>query len=158
MAILDVFEGIVRKAPAPVVSEAEALGALHPFEARNIYPGFPAKVRKLFDDGHCAEATFEAFKFIEKYVQRYSGKNDSGTKLMNQVFSSTSPLIGLNPLSSQSEKDEQDGYRFLFTGAVEAIRNPRGHEVNMSDDPDVGLDHLAFASMLLRRLEQAGFK
>ena len=37
-----------------------------------------------------------------------------------------------------------------------ALRNPRGHEVNAHDDPDVCLDHLAFASLLLRRLEAAG--
>ena len=45
----------------------------------------------------------------------------------------------------------------LFSLSVMAIRNPRGHEVNLSDGPDKCLDHLAFASLLLRRLEQSGF-
>lgn len=38
-----------------------------------------------------------------------------------------------------------------------AIRNPRGHEVDLGADPDTCLDHLAFASLLLRRLERSGF-
>ena len=61
------------------------------------------------------------------------------------------------PLANASEIDEQKGYRFLFSGAVMAIRNPRGHEVNLNDDVDTCLDHLAFASLLLRRLEQARY-
>ena len=52
----------------------------------------------------------------------------------------------------------QDGYRFVFAGGVKAIRNPRGHEHSVVDDPDICLDHLSFVSLLLRRLEQAGYK
>ena len=158
METFDGFERIVRGSPLPAKSEAEAAGSLHPFDVRNIYPGFPKKVRKLFDDGHCAEATFEVLKFVDKRVSALSGKNETGKTLMNQVFSSNNPLIKLTPMSSDSEIEEQDGYRFLFAGVVAAIRNPRGHEVNMTDDPDVCLDHLSLASMLLRRLEQAGYK
>lgn len=51
-----------------------------------------------------------------------------------------------------------DRYRFIFAGAIVAIRNPGGHEITLSDDPDVCLDHLAFASLLLRRLERSGYK
>ena len=130
----------------------------HPFEVRNVHPAFPPKVRKLFDDSHCAEATFLAFKFVEKVVQKHSGKQESGQKLMLAVFDKTKPLIKLNPLLTQSEQDEQEGYRFIFSGAVQGIRNPGGHEIELSDDPDVCLDHLAFASLLLRRLERSGFK
>ena len=46
----------------------------------------------------------------------------------------------------------------MFAGAVMGIRNPGGHEIELSDDPDVCLDHLAFASLLIRRLERSGFK
>jgi uncharacterized protein (TIGR02391 family) len=74
-----------------------------------------------------------------------------------QVFDENNPVLRLTALSNASEIDEQKGYRFLFSGAVMAIRNPRGHEVGVQDDPDTCLDHLAFASLLLRRLEQSGF-
>ena len=49
-------------------------------------------------------------------------------------------------------------FRFVFAGSMWAIRNPRGHEFDVIDDPDTCLDHLSFVSMLLRRLEQAGYK
>ncbi|WP_213991233.1 TIGR02391 family protein [Sodalis sp. dw_96] len=150
------FERIVRES-TNIVSEGNDV-LLHPFEIRNIHPSFPIKVRRLFDDGHCAEATFLAMKCVEKAVQKHSGKKEFGQKLMMSVFDKNKPLIQLNPLSNASEEDEQEGYRFLFSGAVQGIRNPGGHEIELSDDPDVCLDHLAFASLLLRRLERSGFK
>jgi uncharacterized protein (TIGR02391 family) len=154
---LDHFETVVRRAKAFDARDGQDSLALHPFDRRNIHPRLPPKVRKLFDDGHYPEATFEAFKFIDKVVQKHSKISESGMKLMMQVFDEARPVLQLTALSSASEIDEQKGYRFLFSGAVMAIRNPRGHEVNVSDDPDTCLDHLAFASLLLRRLEQSGF-
>ncbi len=46
----------------------------------------------------------------------------------------------------------------MFAGSMLAIRNPRGHEVSLSESPDQCLDHLSFASFLLRRLEESGFR
>lgn len=154
---LEAFELIVRRAKLFDSGESHDTTNLHPFDQRNIHPKLPAKVRKLFDDGHCAEATFEAFKYVDKTIQKVSKTNESGYKLMMRAFNENNPLIQLTDLKSASEIDEQKGYSFLFSGAVMAIRNPRGHDVDMSDDPDVCLDHLALASLLLRRLEQGGF-
>jgi uncharacterized protein (TIGR02391 family) len=158
----DWFEKAVRSSPVGVVKTAEGESTpailLHPFDLRNVHASFPLKVRDLFDDGHCAEATFAAFKYVDKVVQKHSGKKESGQKLMLAVFSKDNPIIKLNPLTNPSEEDEQEGYRFMFAGAVMGIRNPGGHEIELSDDPDVCLDHLAFASLLIRRLERSGFK
>jgi len=154
---LDDFEAIVRRAHAFDDSDDQDSQALHPFDRRNIHPGLPPKVRKLFDDGYYAESTFESFKYVDKVVQKNAKLSESGMKLMMQVFDEAKPVLRLTPLSNTSEIDEQKGYRFLFSGAIMAIRNPRGHEVNLIDDPDTCLDHLALASLLLRRLEQSGF-
>ncbi|WP_081629088.1 TIGR02391 family protein [Methyloversatilis discipulorum] len=151
------FEAIVRRANAFDERDVQESSTQHPFDRRNVHELLPEKVRNLFDDGHYAEATFEAFKFLDKVVQKHSKLSESGVKLMMQAFNETKPAVRLTSLSNASEIDEQKGYSFLFSGAVMAIRNPRGHEVNVSDDPDACLDHLAFASLLLRRLEQSGF-
>ena len=49
------------------------------------------------------------------------------------------------------------GFQFIFAGTVLAIRNPRGHEVNLIDSPDNCLDHLNLASLLLRRIQKSGY-
>jgi uncharacterized protein (TIGR02391 family) len=151
------FEAISRIAYQFQDNESRSETDLHPFDKRNIHPGLPEKVKKLFDDGHYAEATFHAFKFIDKKVQQHSNIKESGFKLMMAAFDEMKPAIKLTPLGEVSEIDEQKGFRFIFSGGVMAIRNPRGHEINNGDDPDACLDHLAFASLLLRRLEQAGY-
>jgi uncharacterized protein (TIGR02391 family) len=154
---LALFERITRRAYRFTQARASVETTQHPFEARDIHPRLPSVVKDLFDDGHFAQATFEAFKFLDKEVQRYSGSSESGMKLMMQAFAATSPLIKLNSLSNTSESDEQKGYQFLFAGGILAIRNPRGHEYAVKDDPDTCLDHLSFVSMLLRRLSDAGY-
>ena len=75
---------------------------------------------------------------------------------MMEAFKDSAPLIQLNPMTTDSEKDEQRGYRFLFAGTMVAIRNPRGHEHSVADDPGVCLDHIGLVSALLRRLNDAG--
>ncbi|MFZ7093708.1 TIGR02391 family protein [Primorskyibacter sp. 2E233] len=107
---------------------------------------------KLFDDGHYAQSTFEAFKYLDNKVKKLSKIKDSGYKLMMAAFAENSPKIKLTALSTASEVDEQMGYKFIFAGAMSAIRNPRGHDI-LIDPIDRCLDHLSFASVLLRRLE-----
>jgi uncharacterized protein (TIGR02391 family) len=144
--------------PAAAIEEMAIAAAVeHPFDRRNIHPKLPPKVKKLFDDGHFAEATYHAFKFLDKKVEKHSALSDSGFSLMMDAFNSKKPKIQLTPLKTTSEIDEQEGYRFIFAGGVQAIRNPRAHEFAVVDDPDTCLDHLAFVSLLMRRLEQAGF-
>lgn len=161
---LKLFEHIARTAhrllalPAPVTLALPAPAEeLHPFETRNIHPDLPKKVRKLFDDSHYAESTFEACKFLDDFVGKHAPGTKSGKDRMMKAFSETSPLIKLTALGTESEQNEQEGYKFLFAGTMIGIRNPRGHDHSMIDDPGTCLDHLGLVSALLRRLNQAGF-
>ena len=152
------FEKVVRRARQFSEARVKPVGGLHPFDERNIHPKMPLLVRNLFDNGHYAQATFEAYKFIDNEIQRHSASVETGFKLMMQVFALEAPLIQLTPLHTTSEKDEQKGFQFIFAGSVLAIRNPRGHKFGIIDSPDKCLDHLSLASMLLRRLDEAGYK
>lgn len=149
------FERFVRQVHAverPKVAVEEARPT-HPFDERNIHPNIAKVSQKLFDNGHYAQATFEAFKYVDKTVSDISGIKDNGYSLKMAAFSDSTPRIKLTNLSSTSEVDEQKGFRFMFAGSISAIRNPRGHEVSLPDPIDLCLDHLSVASVLLRRLE-----
>ena len=137
------------------VGESEAIGessAIHPFDERNIHPAIALVSMKLFDNGHYAQATFEAFKYIEKTVRSVSGIKETGFKLMMNAFDEKGPKIRLTDLKTISDTDEQIGFRHIFAGTMSGIRNPRGHD-NLVDPIDVCLDHLSVASVLLRKLE-----
>jgi len=155
---LHLFEQIARRAYGFTDRDSREPRSEHPFEVRNVHEKLPPVVRELFDNGHYSQATFEAFKFVDKLVQHISRVSETGQKLMFQVFCAESPMLALTSNATATEKDEQKGFGFLFAGGILAIRNPRGHEIDIPDSPDICLDHLAFASMLLRRLEQAGIK
>jgi uncharacterized protein (TIGR02391 family) len=152
---LDCFERIARRAYRFTEAAPTQVRTEHPFEARDLHPDLPAVVRSLFDNGHYAQATLEAFKFLDEEVQRISSSSEYGTGLMMRVFGGNSPTLKLNTGLSMSDQNEQEGYKFLFAGAMQGIRNPRGHRSGIVDDPDICLDHLSLASMLLRRLDEA---
>ena len=61
------FQSIARKAHKFSAANKEVENdSLHPFDERNVHPEIDKLTRKLFDDGHYSQATFEAFKFIDK--------------------------------------------------------------------------------------------
>ena len=72
---------------------------------------------------------------------------------MRAAFSANSPILYLNSFLSISDKDEQRGYMEIFAGVMTGIRNPRVHEHDMEDDPQVALSLLAFANHLMWMLE-----
>ena len=110
----------------------------------------------LFRDHHYARAVEEAFKFLNNAVKEKSEiANQDGAGLMRRAFSVNSPVLYLNALRSQSERDEQQGYMDIFAGSMTGIRNPRAHDHQLSDDPDVALEMLVLANHLKRKLDHA---
>ncbi|MGF1640269.1 MAG: TIGR02391 family protein [Rhodospirillales bacterium] len=81
-----VFERVVRRAHAFTAARAMPAGGLHPFDQRDIHPRLPPTVRQLFDNGHFAESTFEAYKFVDQEVQKLAGLTETGVKLMMQAL------------------------------------------------------------------------
>jgi uncharacterized protein (TIGR02391 family) len=110
---------------------------------------------KLFADGYYAQAIFEAYKAVGNLVKEKSGRKDlDGQELMSKVFSYNDPIVKLNRLQSQTDRDEQMGFMFLFMGAMTGIRNPKAHDTVEQADPSRALEYLAFASLLARRVEE----
>ena len=150
------FEQIVRRSHQ--FTDVPTTRSEHPFGSRNIHSDLPISVRNLFDHGHFAQATFEALKFLDEEVQKITGNSNHGKQLMMQVFGGNPPPLPLNPGTSNSDHDEQEGFKFLFAGAIQGIRNPRAHSTSIIDDPDICLDYLGLSSLLLRRLDEAGLR
>jgi uncharacterized protein (TIGR02391 family) len=140
---------VARNVGQPAFAESRDV---HPFDERNVHPDISGVSIKLFDDGHYAQATFEAFKYIDNQVKVISGIDDTGFNLMMNAFNETGTQIKLTDLKTMSDKDEQRGFRYIFAGTMSGIRNPRGHD-NRIDPIDLCLDHLSVASVLLRTLE-----
>lgn len=111
--------------------------------------------RSLFVTGHYARSVEEAFKSIDNAVRAQSKLRDFGSSLMKTTFSPNKPKLKLNPMSTDSEVDEQLGYMEIFAGSMTGIRNPRAHQNELEDDPVVALEMLVLANHLGRRLQSA---
>ena len=115
--------------------------------------------RDLFESGFYNQAVSEAFKALNKYIQEKSGKVDvSDTSLMNLVFSEKNPILEWSKRTITSEKDEQKGYMFLFSGSFTGIRNPCSHEIDWIDNHETALDAILLAQHLLRKARAASVR
>lgn len=118
---------------------------------------------RLLRDGHFKQAAFEAYiRVIEEVKSRAGNPTDrdgrglDGDKLMHRAFGCENqpPLVQFNSLASQAERDEQQGFLYLFKGLV-GLRNSKGHSTRVFDDPNRAFEYLAFASVLMRMLDSA---
>jgi uncharacterized protein (TIGR02391 family) len=120
----------------------------------DLHPEIERASAQLFHDGHYANAVEDACKALDLLVKLRSMRTDpSGTELMQLVFSPNAPILKFNDQQNESEKSEQRGMMFLFSGAMLALRNPRAHGIT-NDHPERAVEYLSFLSMLARSLDR----
>lgn len=108
------------------------------FTLLDIHPRIQKVSKKLFLDGHYAQAILEAFKAVNNLVKQKSKHNElDGKNLMETVFSKNNPILAVNNNISTSDKDEQEGFMHLFAGAMLGIRNPKAHDNMIQRDMKV---------------------
>jgi len=130
--------------------------SLQLFDALLLHPKITKVSKKLFADTHYALAIFEAFKAVNNAVKKKSGiKDKDGQALMGYVFNEERPIIRLNSLKTQSDKDEQNGFKLLYMGAMTGIRNPKAHDHIIQSDPSRTLKYLALASLLMEKIDKS---
>ena len=114
-------------------------------------------------------AVFETLKRYQSSVQKKSGINDDGQKLMLSVFGSNSTLSVTAKYTNKGEvnfnpatiRDIEEGQKFMSAGMMSGVRNPLAHE-ELTKLSDCGLfsnmdclDMLSLLSHLFRRLDDA---
>jgi uncharacterized protein (TIGR02391 family) len=104
---------------------------------------------------HMEVAIFEAMKAINMRVRDMTGLDLDGSELMAKAFSDSQPRILLADLATETGRNIQTGFRFIFMGAVRGIRNRDAHELFRPLGEAEAFEELAFASMLMRRLDEA---
>lgn len=126
-----------------------------------IHPRIISVSKKLFEDGHYANAAADAFIEINDRVKKLFTKVKpdetiipDGQSLMITVFSENKPLIEICNQTTDSGKNTQKGYMQMLAGALSALRNPRVH-ANVSISAEEAMRELMFASMLMYKIDEA---
>jgi uncharacterized protein (TIGR02391 family) len=117
-----------------------------------IHPRIKAVARSRFETGHLADAVEAAFKelntIVKIHVKQTTGQEYDGAKLMRTAFSPKCPLVSISDLSTDSGRNEQQGFMDIFAGAMTAIRNPHAH-ANLQIDRPRAIHLLYLASLLM---------
>lgn len=124
------------------------------YEGLELHPNIEDAAGDLFRNGHYANAIEDAVKALNNLVRLKSGCDLDGEKLMQQAFSPSAPKLTFNDLADETDKDEQRGFMYMFSGAVAGLRNPRAHKL-IKDDPERALEFIAFVSLLAKLVSAA---
>jgi uncharacterized protein (TIGR02391 family) len=120
---------------------------LHPLIKINCY--------QLLKDGHYRESVFNSITAIYDFIRERSKSGEDGDKLIGQVFSLDNPVLILSDLETESGRNDQKGFMQIFKGAYQGIRNPKAHSLMHDLTATKTAQHLIFASLLARRIEDA---
>lgn len=127
------------------------------FLSRDFHPEIIKHCRELFLQGNYFHAVFEACKAYNLCVKQKAQSLKDGAPLMLDVWGCDKGVLKITPCSSQTDKDVQDGIKFLSTGVMQAIRNPTAHvpailwPISQQDC----LDILGLVSFLFRQIDKA---
>lgn len=105
-------------------------------------------------------ASLEASKSVFERLRRESSAQGDGASLVDQVLAlgkSGVPLIAINDLATQTDRDEQTGFANLVKGVAGMFRNPVAHDPRaLRAVPDTQLlELMTTLSMIHRRLDTA---
>ncbi|GAA4994823.1 hypothetical protein GCM10023205_79670 [Yinghuangia aomiensis] len=120
-----------------------------------VHPAIESAAGQLFADGHYSDAVLRAFKAVEHRVQQITGSSEIGQRLMNSAFGGASPQLDVARATGPATAGERDGFKMLYIGAMVGIRNVRAHGDHPLDDANEARDAIAFASLLMRRIDWA---
>jgi uncharacterized protein (TIGR02391 family) len=127
------------------------------FMGRGFHPEIIRHAQPLFMDGHLFHAVFEAAKAFNKAVREKAQSAKDGQSLMLDVWGWEKGCLKVTACVTDTDKNVQDGVKFLSAGLMSAIRNPIAHEPAVDwpiSLPDC-LDILSFISFLFRQLDTA---
>ncbi|MEX2181393.1 MAG: TIGR02391 family protein [Gemmatimonadaceae bacterium] len=154
-----------REAVQRILSEA-GIGAsivnkenLELFASRRFHSTVVQHSRKLFLQGNYFHAVFESAKVYNVEVKRKSKSSKDGQSLMLDVLGAEKGVLKITACVTDTDRNVQDGVKFLSAGLMQAIRNPTAHEPAL-DWPilkEDALDILSFISFLFRQLDGATY-
>jgi uncharacterized protein (TIGR02391 family) len=140
-----------------VVTARTAVSQPTPVTLPGLHPLISRASGSHIATNHYDTAVFEALKAVEDRVKTLTGRGDIGKRLMTAVFNEQAPLLDITSDNADADQkdDEREGFKFLFMGAAQALRNTRGHGPNLQTGEQEAMEMLATASLLMRSLDRA---
>lgn len=102
-------------------------------------------------------SVFEGVKSIAQRLRDLTGVHADGNALADVVFSTSNPLIKINPLQTDTERSEHLGLASIIKGLFGIIRNPTAHtpKIKFVINETEALDIMTIVSFVHKKLDKA---
>ncbi|MBF0097802.1 MAG: TIGR02391 family protein [Magnetococcales bacterium] len=124
---------------------------------RGVHPDVLCFCRSELLDGNYFHAVLEATKSVADKLRKMTNINGDGADLVDKTLTGNMPVLAINALNSDSQKNEQKGFVNLVKGTIGMFRNTTAHEARIlwpmsKEDAE---DLLSLVSLIHRRLDSA---
>ncbi len=113
-----------------------------------------ASIQNAYEAGNYTAAILDSVHYLSDLIRSKSGLDSDGHALVGEAFGGEVPIIKVNALHTDTEKNEQKGIEFLLRGVYTAIRNPRSHEKH-SDSCEVADVIISFINYLAGLIDKS---
>ena len=76
---------------------------------------------------------------------------------MNKLFGPNG-LVKLEDTSTDTGRDIQEGFHFMFAGSIAGLRNPKAHTNAVAISAEEAMRRMMFASMLMYKLDEVNLR
>ena len=108
-------------------------------------------VQVAYESGNYSAAILDSILYLGELIRNKSGLDSDGNNLVGSAFGGPNPIVKVNALHTESERDEQRGVEQLLRGVYTAIRNPRSHgkRTDTAETADVLIAFVAWTATLI---------
>lgn len=147
------------------LAEAQRLAEQHAREAQPdmpvfgfedlLHPVIQSASLKQFADGHLRDAVLNSVTAIFDLIRQRTGLGHDGSALATEAFAMERARLIFSEIDTESGKNDQKGFMQIISGMYAGIRNPKAHSLMHDLDHYKAAQHLIFASLIARRVEEA---
>jgi uncharacterized protein (TIGR02391 family) len=144
---------------AVTVSDAEQRASHYKYklENRSIHPEIIKYCNPELLVENYFHSVFEATKSVSNRLREMTGLHADGNALVETAFSTSNPLIRVNYLKTETDRNEHIGLMNLVKGVFGFIRNPTAHapKIKFVIEEEDALDWMTIISAIHKKLDKA---
>jgi len=143
---------------AKTLTEAQERASHYKYKLklRNVHPEVIKYCNEELLQENYFHSVFEGVKSVAQRLRELTGVYADGNQLVDVVFSTSSPLLKLNSLQTDTQRSEHIGLANSIKGLFGLIRNPTAHtpKIKFVIDESEALDMMTIVSFIHKKLDK----
>ena len=119
-----------------------------------IRPALWRAVANAYESGNYTHAILDGIHLLSELLREKSGLDGDGHSLVGAALGGQSPVLRINRLQTETERNIQKGIEQILRGIYQGIRNPRSHE-QIEDTKEAADAIVHFISYLVSVLDES---